>query len=218
MKVLIVTNMAPFVRGGAELLAEHLCTQLRQTPGVSAEVLRVPFQWEPFERIPDQMLLSLAMELTNVDRVIALKFPAYLIPHPSKTLWLVHQYRQAYDLRDGGQSNLPATTARRGGPVADRRGRQCLLHRVPEALRGLRCRAGPPPEVQWLRRGRSARAPLNSPGALPTMSSSGDYVFAGGRVNLAKRQHLLVEAMAHVRSKAKLVVAGPPDAEEDGCA
>ena len=29
----------------------------------------------------------------NVDHVIAMKFPTYLIQHPRKTVWLVHQYR-----------------------------------------------------------------------------------------------------------------------------
>ena len=69
--------------------------------------MRIPFQWEPASRIPSQMLMVRAFELWNVDQVIALKFPAYLIRHPKKTLWLLHQYRQAYDLVDAGQTNLP---------------------------------------------------------------------------------------------------------------
>lgn len=213
MKVLIVTNMAPFVRGGAELLAEHLSTQLNRTPGVRSEILRVPFQWEPFERIPDQILLNLAMELINVDRVVAMKFPAYLIPHPSKTLWLVHQYRQAYDLREGDQTNLPASPrgeAVRSQIVAADNAcfSQCnALFAVSSVVRDrLRRFNGLDADV--------LHAPLNFPEHF-RYEQSGDYVFAGGRVNLAKRQHLLVEAMAHVRSKAKLIVAGPPDTEED---
>lgn len=43
------------------------------------------FQWEPALRIPSQMLMVRALELSNVDRVIALKFPAYLIRHLHKT-------------------------------------------------------------------------------------------------------------------------------------
>ena len=30
--------------------------------------------------------------------VIATRFPSYLIPHPNKVVWLIHQFRQAYDL------------------------------------------------------------------------------------------------------------------------
>ncbi len=106
MKVLIVNNMVPFVWGGAEELAAHLQKNL-VIAGHEAEILRIPFQWEPAARIPSQMLMVRAFELWNVDHVIALKFPAYLIRHPKKTLWLLHQYRQAYDLYDTGQTNLP---------------------------------------------------------------------------------------------------------------
>jgi len=97
MKVLVVNNMAPFLWGGAEELAANLRKHLILA-GHESEILRIPFQWEPSTKIPSQMLMARALELMNVDHVIALKFPAYLIQHPRKTLWLVHQYRQAYDL------------------------------------------------------------------------------------------------------------------------
>jgi glycosyltransferase involved in cell wall biosynthesis len=44
---------------------------------------------------------------TQVDRIVGLKFPAYLIPHPNKVLWILHQHRPAYDLwgRCGGDLN-----------------------------------------------------------------------------------------------------------------
>jgi len=35
---------------------------------------------------------------TAVDLVIGLRFPAYLIPHPNKVLWILHQHRTAYEL------------------------------------------------------------------------------------------------------------------------
>jgi len=33
-----------------------------------------------------------------VDLVIGMKFPAYLVEHPRKVLWVIHQYRSAYDM------------------------------------------------------------------------------------------------------------------------
>ncbi len=117
MKVLVVNNMAPFIRGGAEELADHLVANLQRTKGVSAELLRIPFSWEPYDRVIEEMMLCRMMELYWVDRVIALKFPAYLIPHSRKTLWLLHQYRQAYDLFDRGQSHIP--NDQRGNVVRD---------------------------------------------------------------------------------------------------
>ena len=71
MKVLVVNNMAPFIRGGAEELADHLCRELARE-GHDADLLRVPFQWEPSSGIPAQMLLARALELDVADRVIAL--------------------------------------------------------------------------------------------------------------------------------------------------
>src|SRR5260221_613955 len=33
-----------------------------------------------------------------IDAVIATKFPSYVIRHPNKVVWLLHQFRQAWDL------------------------------------------------------------------------------------------------------------------------
>ncbi|RYE41776.1 MAG: glycosyltransferase [Hyphomicrobiales bacterium] len=212
MKVLIVNNMAPFVSGGAEAMATHLQRNL-VIAGHEAEVLRIPFQWEPATRIPSQMLMAKAFELRNVDHVIAMKFPAYLVPHPRKTLWLVHQYRQAYDLFDAGHSNLPPGQA--GNDI-----RGLIHHADDECFRSAR-RIFAISDVTQDRlaryngfRSEILRAPINDPERFPGAESEG-YVFAGGRVNGAKRQHLLVEAMVYADPSVRLVIAGPPDGPAD---
>jgi glycosyltransferase involved in cell wall biosynthesis len=212
VKVLVVNNMAPFVSGGAEAMASHLQRQL-QIAGHEAEVLRIPFQWEPAMRIPTQMLMARAFELQNVDHVIAMKFPAYLVPHPRKTLWLVHQYRQAYDLYDAGQTNLPP-----GELGADLR--RVIQNADDECFGGAR-RIFSISDVTQKRlahyngfQSEVLRAPINDPEIFVGGAPEG-YIFAGGRVNGAKRQHLLVEAMAHVAKDVRLVVAGPPDTDAD---
>jgi len=212
VKVLVVNNMAPFVRGGAESLAEHLLKNL-EIAGHQAELLRVPFQWEPATRIPSQMLMARSLELQNVDHVIALKFPAYLIQHPRKTLWLVHQYRQAYDLHDAGQTNLP--DGQIGADI-----RKLIKNADDECFRGAR-RIFAISDVtqQRLRRyngphAEILRAPINDPERFTGGPSEG-YIFAGGRVNGAKRQHLLVEAVAHASKQVRLIVGGPPDTPGD---
>nr|WP_225737198.1 glycosyltransferase family 4 protein [Dyella acidiphila] len=205
--------MAPFVWGGAEELALHLQRNLIKA-GHESEVLRVPFQWNPSSRIPSQMLLARALELFNADRVIALKFPAYLIRHPHKTLWVIHQYRQAYDLYDAGQSDL-----------VDRPDGQAIRDLIRNAdnetfqeSRRIFC-------ISEVTKERLARyngfdssvliPPVNDP-ELFTGGASGDYIFAGGRINGMKRQHLLIEALQHTDSDVKLVVGGPPDTPQDG--
>lgn len=213
MKVLIVNNMAPFVWGGAEELAAHLQKNVIAA-GHEAEVLRIPFQWEPASGIPSQMLIVRAFELMNVDHVIALKFPAYLIRHPKKTLWLLHQYRQAYDLFDAGQTNLPP------GPAGEEL-RTLIRNADNESFAESR-KIFTNSEVtrQRLRHYNGFDAevllpPIND-AELFDGGKVGDYVFAGGRVNDMKRQYLLLEALRHAPRNVKLLIAGPPDRPADG--
>jgi glycosyltransferase involved in cell wall biosynthesis len=212
MKVLIVNNMAPFVWGGAEELAANLQRNLIIN-GHDAEILRIPFQWEPATRIPSQMLMVRAFELWNVDHVIALKFPAFYIRHPKKTLWLLHQYRQAYDLFDAGQTNLP--------PGAAGEELKALITNADNQAFAESRRIFTNSEVtrQRLKKYNGFDAdvllpPINNPELFSNAENRG-YIFAGGRINGMKRQHLLVEAMRHASPQAKLVVAGPPDSPED---
>jgi len=212
MKILVVNNMAPFLWGGAEELAVHLQRNLI-VAGHESEVLRIPFQWEPATRIPSQMLLVRALELWNVDRVIALKFPAYLIRHPHKTLWLLHQYRQAYDLFEVGQSNIPegdvGATIRNAIVAAD--------HEALEESRRIFVNS----EVTKKRLKKFNHfdsevllPPINDPEFFAGGECRG-YVFAGGRINGMKRQQLLLQAMAKASPAARLVIAGPPDSQAD---
>ena len=102
MRILIATVRVPFVNGGAEIHADGLRRALVDA-GHQAEIVKIPFKWYPPERMLDQMLACRLLDLSEavgvpVDRLIALKFPAYLIPHPRKVIWMLHQHRQAYDL------------------------------------------------------------------------------------------------------------------------
>lgn len=212
MKVLVVNNMAPFVSGGAESMATYLKKNI-EIAGHQAEILRIPFQWEPATRIPSQMLMARAFELQNVDHVVAMKFPAYLIPHPRKTLWLVHQYRQAYDLYGAGQTNLPDDQI--GADI-----RSLIKNADDECFRGAR-RIFAISDVTQQRlahyNGFPAevlRAPINDPEIFVGGRSNG-YIFAGGRVNGAKRQHMMLEALALAPNAVRLVIAGPPDSTTD---
>ena len=211
LKVLVVNSAAPFIHGGAEELADHLTRQLNATDGVEAELLRIPFRWDPPEVILEEMLLNRRFELINVDRVIALKFPAYLIPHAHKTLWLLHQFRQAYDLADAGQG-LPDSPLRRAIRAADRAcfatSRKIFVN-SPVTRDRLQRYNGVASEVLY--------PPVNDEVLFcgPAMEGEGlPYVFAGGRVALGKRQHLLIEAMASVATPGRLIVAGPPESAD----
>lgn len=214
MKVLVLNNMAAFVRGGAEELAETLTAKLNETPGVLSELVRLPFAWDSPERILDGIMSSLATRLDNVDRVIALKFPAYLVPHPHKTLWLLHQYRQAYDLWGTNLTNLSGD--QRSIEIRN------YITSADNACFASCKRIFVNSRVTQSRLDRHNGFPSDI--LLPPLKAAedfkckgyGDYIFAGGRINLMKRQHLLVEAMSRVPTGCKLIIAGPPDSPADG--
>ena len=80
----------------------RLVNELR-TRGHEADIVSVPFKWYPAQRVLTQAFLWRLLDLTEVDGervdlVVATKFPSYVIRHPEKRVWLVHQFRQAYEL------------------------------------------------------------------------------------------------------------------------
>lgn len=210
MKVLVVNNAVPFIWGGAEELAANLERQLNKLPGVEAEVLRIPFQWEPKERLAAEILLNQSFSAETADRVIALKFPAYLLQHRNKTIWLLHQFRQAYDLLSAGQSYLSRD---KDGDLIE-----AIKRSDEECFDGARKMFANSPvtrdRLNWYN-DRSCEVlypPLND-AELFVPRPHGDYIFAGGRVGEGKRQHLLLEAARLAGEKCRLVIAGPPESQ-----
>ena len=64
MRIVIATVQVPFVRGGAEVLAEGL-REVLQAQGHEAEIVTIPFKWYPPERILDHMLICRLLDLTE---------------------------------------------------------------------------------------------------------------------------------------------------------
>lgn len=215
MKVVVLNTMEPFVHGGAEELALNLKDQL-ELRGHEVELLRLPFRADPPDGLPAQVLMARSLKIENADKVIALKFPAYLVEHPNKTVWLLHQLRQAYDFFDAGQSNIPSGAdgdyLRRVVKEADRSSLgsvgRLFVNSAVTRDRLLKYNGLP---------SRILLPPLNQPeyyGGGPDLG----YIFAGGRINGHKRQLDLIHALALTKSTARLVVAGPADSEADDLA
>jgi len=213
MRILIATVKVPFVQGGAESYSAGL-RQAFIAAGHAAEIVAIPFKWYPPERILDQMLACRLLDLTEtagspVDRLIALKFPAYLIPHPRKVIWLLHQHRQAYDLWQHPLNDLDKydngedvrTAIQRADTELIPLARRILSSSRNVALR-LRTYCGieaqplyhPPPD---------ARLFYSAPAA--------DYFYFPSRINPLKRQNLVLEALALTRAKVRVCFSGPAD-------
>ena len=118
MRIAVCRPMVPFVYGGAEVVADQLVDELRAR-GHEVELIAIPYAWEG-ARTLDQALQWRLVDLSGAPRpvelVIGTKFPSYGIRHPNKVVWLVHQFRQAYDFdrEEFGQfSESPADRATR---------------------------------------------------------------------------------------------------------
>jgi glycosyltransferase involved in cell wall biosynthesis len=102
MRIAVCAPQVPFERGGAEIFADDLVTQLR-TREHEVDLVTVPFKWYPGERVLTQAFLWRLLDLEEsngrpIDLVVATKFPSYGVRHRNKVVWLLHQFRQAWDL------------------------------------------------------------------------------------------------------------------------
>jgi glycosyltransferase involved in cell wall biosynthesis len=100
--VAICCPQVPLLHGGAELLAEGLCEAMRER-GYEAVTVYVPFRWYPHPVLLNHCLAWRLLDLSEsngrpIDLVVGTKFPSYLVRHERKVTWLVHQFRQVYDL------------------------------------------------------------------------------------------------------------------------
>ena len=68
MKIGILNNAVPFVRGGAEHLADALRAKLCEY-GHQALLVRIPFRWDTPSKILEHMLACRLMRMPGCDRV-----------------------------------------------------------------------------------------------------------------------------------------------------
>ncbi|MBA2654710.1 MAG: glycosyltransferase family 4 protein [Gammaproteobacteria bacterium] len=211
MKVAIVTVQVPFIRGGAELLAEA-CKQAMQERNINAEIVTIPFKWYPPEAILDHIKIARLMDLSEVngekiDQIICLKFPAYYCQHQHKNLWLLHQHRQAYDLYNTPYGDLNLTKI--GRKVAKKI--KCLDSELLPEHRNIYTISGH--IANKLKTNNNL--PTNEVLYPPPMNADRfkceqyeNFVIYPSRFSNIKRQELVVKAMQWVPHKLKLILIG----------
>lgn len=214
MRVAVLHPQTAFVRGGAETHAEALVRALKAA-GHDADLVRIAGKWYPASQLAHQMAVWRSFDITEsnglkVDAVIALKFPAYLIEHERKIVWLIHQHRTAYELWDHPEF---ADLSRQddGAGVRDMVWNADRLS-LNEAKRVF-TNSKNVQERLW----SSLRIPsdhLYHPSGVTehlldqAPGPYGDYVLFPSRMESLKRQSLVIDAMTHVRSDVKLVLVG----------
>jgi glycosyltransferase involved in cell wall biosynthesis len=208
--ILICTSQVPLRYGGTEILVKSLRSALDRR-GYQVDVVSIPFRHYPKEEILKSHLVWRLLDLTEsdgqkVDMVIATKFPSYLVQHPYKVTWLVHQFRQAYDFMGSRHSPYSSSPEDESAlrmihrldtaALAESRRLFAISENVAKRLEQynglLATPLYPPPPHQGLYRS----------------DGYGDYVLSIGRLNLLKRIDLLIEAMVLTHSPVRCLIAG----------
>lgn len=98
LKVAIVApSPVPYGIGGAENLWWGLLAALNQTPGVQAELIKLPSPERNLPEILASYLQYATLNLDHFDVVISTKYPAWAVKHRCHIVYLQHTLRGLYD-------------------------------------------------------------------------------------------------------------------------
>lgn len=213
-RIVVAGAQVPFAFGGAELLNHGLIGAIKEHfESVEVDLIQLPYSWYPEQRIVDNIFSWRMLDLSSangkkIDLVIATKFPSYAVQHENKVLWLVHQYRQMYDLK--GTIYDPMTHAKAGEAVREK------LYQLDQMI--LReCRALTAISSNVATRLKKFNG-LESAVVMPppklrekiVAGTYGEYILCIGRIDRLKRPQLALEALAHC-PEARLKFIGGGD-------
>ena len=208
MRIAVAAPQVPFERGGAEIFADRLVDELR-VRGHEAELVTVPFKWYPGERVLTQPFLWRMLDLDEangrpIDLVVATKWPSYCVRHPNKVAWVLHQFRQAYE--------LDRTELGQFSESAEDRALRLAVQRLDRIALGeaRRVFATSRNVAERLRRsvGVEAEVMPHPPADLEYRCDGyEDFILSVNRLDRAKRIDLLLEAAA-AEPQLQIVIAG----------
>ena len=214
MRIAVLRPQVPFARGGVEIFTDELVAELRAR-GHDADLVSVPFKWYPGARVLTQAFLWRMLDLDEADgrpieMVIATKFPSYVVRHREKRVWLVHQFRQAYEL-DG-------TELGQFGEAPEDRALRRQLQELDRIALGEATRLFATSQNVAGRLARStdlvAEVLPHPPQQLPYRTGASEgFVLSASRLDRAKRIDLLLEGAALHTGFDVVVVSDGPDRE-----
>lgn len=208
-KIAVLHAQVPFVRGGAELQVSALKNHLTEK-GFDTEIIQLPYKWYPANSLYSSMLAWRMLDLSEsngqkIDLVIGTKFPSYGAIHDNKVVWMIHQFRQVYDLyhTDVGYSKLP------DGAIIKERVKNFDTLSLQESRAIYADSKNVANRLQ--RYNGIASTPLYHPPMLAGQYKSGeygDYILSVGRLDPLKRNDLLLKSIAKTGGKIKARIAG----------
>jgi len=205
MKIGLVSSTAPFVRGGGRFIVEWLASMLVET-GHDVETIWIPSAEDPRDILRDMAVFRLVDIQNSFDRVITFRPPAHAIHHKHKIVWFIHHHRAFYDLWNTEYCGVPDTAYWRSV-------RGLLMNADRNALQEAKAVFSNSKVVanRLLHFNKINSEVLYPPVFSPERFHNeawGDEIVCVCRVEPHKRQHLLIEAMKHVRTPVRLRLIG----------
>ena len=210
MRVAIANCQVPFIRGGAEQMADELRLALVRA-GHQAEIISLPFRSLPLSSVVSSMHHWQeqdwsVMDVGLVDLVIPTRFPAFHLQHPNKVIWLTHQHRLVYELWQtsyGDAVYQPGDDVLRGEIIAADNAALRDAKKVFTISRNVSDRLLRFNQI-------SSEVILHPPAMADSFSSAGigSFILCPSRLESLKRQELLIRAMLHLPESLVACIVG----------
>lgn len=214
MKVALCSSFVPFVHGGYRNIVEWLAKAL-EAAGHQVEIVYLPQVDDP-DRLFAHMAAYRLVDLDAADVVVCFRPQAHLIRHRRKVVWFIHHIRQYYDLWETEYRGFPDDLEHRGIRVALHAADANALQEAHaifsnSAVMSERLRHFNAIDSEVL------FPPVDAPERFRS-DRTGDEIVCICRMEHHKRQHLLVEGLAHAKTdvRVRLVGRSGADAYVDG--
>lgn len=204
MKIALCSTYVPFLHGGARNIVEWLQAMLEQA-GHQVERVYLPEVDNP-DLLFGQMAALRWVDLSAADRVICFRPQSHLIRHPHKILWFIHHIRTLYDLWDSDYRGCPDDAHHRRIRSALHAADTAAISEARQVFTNSRVVS------DRLRHYNGIDSTILYPPVFQPerfhCAGYGDEVVYICRLEHHKRQHLLIDAMAHTRTPVRLRLCG----------
>ena len=204
MRFALVSSFVPFINGGARNIVDWLAATLREA-GHDVEIVLFPEVDAP-DLLFQQMMAIRWMDLSMADRVVCFRPQAHFIRHPHKILWFIHHIRIFYDMWETSYRGFPDDHKHRELRAALTEADTLALQEAKAIFTNsqvvsdrLQRFNGIASEVLY--------PPVFDAGRFHCRGHS-DQVAYICRLEHHKRQHLLIEALAHTQTPVTLRLCG----------
>lgn len=98
MKIAIISpSPVPFTVGGIENLSWGLCEAINQQSGYYCELIKLPSREHGFWDLIHNYYNFYQLDVSHFDRVICMKYPAWMVQHEHCIIYMAHCLRGLYD-------------------------------------------------------------------------------------------------------------------------